>query len=76
MVWPMCHGPAVSSVLVIETSAEVLAVPPLSVLSVLLRELRALGYDDYLTSEVSQSERGAGQTMADTAARMDQIIAM
>src|SRR5438128_1298821 len=36
MVWPMCHGPAVVSVLVIETSAEVLAVPPLPLLSVLL----------------------------------------
>ena len=41
-----------------------------------MRELRALGYDDYLTSEVSRGERGEGQTMADTAARMDEIIAM
>jgi hexulose-6-phosphate isomerase len=41
-----------------------------------MRELRALGYDDYLTSEVSPGERGAGQTMADTAARMDQVIAL
>ena len=41
-----------------------------------MRELRALGYDDYLTSEVSRGERGEGQTMAGTAARMDEIIAM
>ncbi len=41
-----------------------------------MHELRALGYDDYLTSEVSRGERGEGQTMADTAARMDQIITM
>lgn len=40
------------------------------------RELRAIGYDDYLTSEVSRRERGEGQTMADTAARIDEIIAM
>lgn len=41
-----------------------------------MRELRALGYDDYLTSEVSAGERGPGQTMADTARRIDEIIAM
>jgi len=41
-----------------------------------MRELRALGYDDYLTSEVSRGERGEGQTMADTAARIGEIIAM
>ena len=41
-----------------------------------MRELRALGYDDYLTSEVSRGERGEGQTMADTAARIDEIIGM
>jgi L-ribulose-5-phosphate 3-epimerase len=41
-----------------------------------MRELRALGYDDYLTSEVSRGERGEGQTMATTAARIDEIIAM
>jgi hypothetical protein len=41
-----------------------------------MKELRALGYDDYLTSEVSRGERGEGQTMADTAQRIDRIIAM
>jgi L-ribulose-5-phosphate 3-epimerase len=41
-----------------------------------MRELHALGYDDYLTSEVSRGERGEGQTMADTAARIDEIVAM
>ena len=41
-----------------------------------MRELRALGYDDYLTSEVSRGERGEGQTMATTAAKIDEIIAM
>jgi len=41
-----------------------------------MHELRAIGYDDYLTSEVSRGERGEGQTMAGTAGRMDQIIAM
>ena len=41
-----------------------------------MRELRAIGYDDYLTSEVSQGQRPEGQTMADTAKRMDEIIQM
>lgn len=41
-----------------------------------MRELRVLGYDDYLTSEVSAEERGPGQTIADTATRMAQIFAM
>jgi len=41
-----------------------------------MRELRALGYDDYLTSEVSQDERPADQTMADTALRMETIMTM
>jgi hexulose-6-phosphate isomerase len=41
-----------------------------------MRELRAIGYDDFLTSEVSQGERPADQTMADTAARIDRIMAM
>lgn len=41
-----------------------------------MRELRTLGYDDYLTSEVSRGERGEGQTMADTAALMDRIRTM
>jgi hexulose-6-phosphate isomerase len=41
-----------------------------------MRELRAIGYDDYLTSEVSKGERGPGQTMADTAARIDRIMAL
>ncbi|GAC1431271.1 MAG: hypothetical protein NVSMB65_04780 [Chloroflexota bacterium] len=40
-----------------------------------MRELRALGYDGYVTSEVSREERPAGQTIADTARRMDRIIA-
>ena len=41
-----------------------------------MRELRTLGYDDYLTSEVSRGERSEGQTMADTAHRIDEIIAL
>ena len=41
-----------------------------------MRELRVLGYDDYLTSEVSATERGPGRSIAETAARLQQIIAM
>ena len=41
-----------------------------------MRELRAIGYDDYLTSEVSQRDLPPGQTMADVARRIDQIMQM
>jgi hexulose-6-phosphate isomerase len=41
-----------------------------------MRGLRALGYASWYTSEVSSSERGPSQTMADTAVRMDTILAM
>jgi L-ribulose-5-phosphate 3-epimerase len=41
-----------------------------------IRELRAIGYDDFLTSEVSKGERGPNETMADTAKRIDTIMAM
>src|SRR5437868_1389393 len=36
MVWPARYGPAVTSVFMIDTSTEAVAVPPLPVLSVLL----------------------------------------
>ncbi len=41
-----------------------------------MRELRALGYDGYLTSEVSAAERGPGGSIGETAARLQQIIAL
>ncbi|HXI16913.1 MAG TPA: sugar phosphate isomerase/epimerase family protein [Chloroflexota bacterium] len=41
-----------------------------------MRELRATGYDGYLTSEVSVSAMPDGQGIADTARRIDQILAM
>jgi len=41
-----------------------------------MRELRAAGYEDYLTSEVSVGNMGEGQGIADTAKRLDQILAM
>jgi L-ribulose-5-phosphate 3-epimerase len=39
-------------------------------------ELRRAGYDDYLTSEVSVKNMPEGQGIADTARRIDQILAM
>jgi sugar phosphate isomerase/epimerase len=41
-----------------------------------MRELRALGYDGYLTSEVSAAERGPGGSIAETAVRLQQIITL
>ena len=41
-----------------------------------MRELRSAGYDDYLTSEVSVRNMPDGQGIADTAGRIDQILAM
>jgi L-ribulose-5-phosphate 3-epimerase len=41
-----------------------------------MRELRAAGYGDYLTSEVSVGNMPEGQGIADTARRLDQILAM
>jgi L-ribulose-5-phosphate 3-epimerase len=41
-----------------------------------MRELRGAGYDDYLTSEVSVRNMPEGQGIADTAGRIDQIMAM
>ena len=41
-----------------------------------MRELRAAGYDDYLTSEVSVGNMPEGQGIADTAKRLDTILAM
>ncbi len=41
-----------------------------------MAELRAAGYDDYLTSEVSVRNMPAGQGIQDTARRIDQIMAM
>lgn len=41
-----------------------------------MRALRSMGYDGYLTSEVSQREMPEGQSMRDTATRIDQIMAM
>ena len=41
-----------------------------------MRELRMAGYDDYLTSEVSVRNMPDGQGIADTAGRIDQILAM
>ena len=38
-----------------------------------MAELRAVRYDDYLTSEVSPSERSDGETMRDTAERIREI---
>jgi L-ribulose-5-phosphate 3-epimerase len=40
-----------------------------------MAELRAAGYDDYLTSEVSVRNMPEGQGIKDTAERLDQIIA-
>jgi len=41
-----------------------------------MAELRRAGYDDYLTSEVSVRNMPEGQGIADTAQRIDQILAM
>lgn len=41
-----------------------------------MRELRAAGYDDYLTSEVSVGAMPEGQGIGDTARRIDQILLM
>ena len=41
-----------------------------------MRELRGAGYDDYLTSEVSVRNMPEGQGIADTAGRIEQIMAM
>jgi len=41
-----------------------------------MRELRAAGYDDYLTSEVSVGNMPEGQGIKDTAERLDRILAM
>jgi hexulose-6-phosphate isomerase len=41
-----------------------------------IAELRRAGYDDYLTSEVSVRNMPEGQGIADTAQRLDQILAM
>ena len=41
-----------------------------------MRELRAIGYDDYLTSEVSESNLSPGETIMDVARRLDQILAL
>ncbi|HEX2037977.1 MAG TPA: sugar phosphate isomerase/epimerase family protein [Chloroflexota bacterium] len=41
-----------------------------------IRALREAGYDDYLTSEVSVRNMPEGQGIADTARRIDQILAM
>ena len=41
-----------------------------------MRELRAAGYDDYLTSEVSVGAMGEGQNIDETARRMDKILGM
>ena len=41
-----------------------------------MRELRSTGYDDYLTSEVSVGNMPDGQGIADTAGRLDRILAM
>jgi hexulose-6-phosphate isomerase len=41
-----------------------------------IAELRGAGYDDYLTSEVSVRNMPEGQGIADTAQRLDQILAM
>ena len=42
----------------------------------LFRLLRGAGYDDYLTSEVSVRNMPEGQGIADTAGRIEQIMAM
>ncbi|HET7768969.1 MAG TPA: sugar phosphate isomerase/epimerase family protein [Chloroflexota bacterium] len=41
-----------------------------------MRELRAAGYDDYLTSEVSVGAMVEGQGIDETARRLDKILAM
>lgn len=41
-----------------------------------MRALRAMGYDGFLMSEVSQRELPEGQSMRDVALRIDQIMAM
>jgi hexulose-6-phosphate isomerase len=41
-----------------------------------VRALRQIGYDGYLTSEVGASEMPEGQTMVHTSARMDRILGM
>jgi len=41
-----------------------------------MAELRRAGYDDYLTSEVSERDVPAGQGIRDTAERIERIMAM